>query len=280
MKKIYNIYDITQYRSTFDKTQYSCVIKEYLLIIDVYLQHIKSIYHDQSIDNPTFTYSKHILPGLYTVTHCFRLLYLYTKNLKLTSEHCILGSSYYIEFLRQMGEPGKKYLKLTSKDATQFVYKKTIYTINHDYTKQHVIHEDDLVFINAINSHINIFVDYFVNLITLINKTIPISPSQINHVFNIATPSMLKLIPIPGPDYTESTYTNYKVISYFIRNIIHISDQHTVASYSCLVETFLKKHLKYDISIFHLSNQLYNIQTDQQLDTLSTVRFINWIFRT
>jgi hypothetical protein len=58
-------------------------------------------------------------------------LLLYTKNLDLTHFHCQKSFYYYVEFVGQILEDDKTFLQLTSRDATIYVYKKTIYDI-HD----------------------------------------------------------------------------------------------------------------------------------------------------
>ena len=63
--------------------------------------------------------------GIETITHIFRNLLLYTKNIELTIYHCKRAYIYYVEFIGQIGDDKNTYLQLNSKDATLFVYKKT-----------------------------------------------------------------------------------------------------------------------------------------------------------
>ena len=61
---------------------------------------------------------------------------MYTKNLELTVHHCKKAFLYYVEFIGQIGDDNHTFLQLNSKDATLFVYKKTIFDINNEYKKK------------------------------------------------------------------------------------------------------------------------------------------------
>ena len=76
-----------------------------------------------------------LLRGLKTLTHIFNILLLYTKNIELTVYHCKKAYLFYVEFIGQIGNDNHSYLQLNSKDATLFVYKKTIFEINNEYRK-------------------------------------------------------------------------------------------------------------------------------------------------
>jgi hypothetical protein len=74
--------------------------------------------------------------GLETLTHVFRMLLLYTKNLDLTFYNCKKALYYYLEFIGQIGDDNNEFLKLTSNDASLFVYKKTIFSISQTFRKE------------------------------------------------------------------------------------------------------------------------------------------------
>jgi hypothetical protein len=74
--------------------------------------------------------------GLETLTHVFRILLLYTKNLDLTFYNCKKALYYYVEFIGQIGDNNHEFLKLTSNDASLFVYKKTVFAICQPFRKE------------------------------------------------------------------------------------------------------------------------------------------------
>lgn len=76
-----------------------------------------------------------IMRGLDTITHVFNNLLLYTKNLELTYYHCQKSFYLYVEFVGQISEDEKMFLQLSSRDATTYVYKKTIFDLNSECKK-------------------------------------------------------------------------------------------------------------------------------------------------
>ena len=73
--------------------------------------------------------------GLDTISHVFLLILFYTKNLDITYYHSQKAFYFYVEFIEQILDIQHSFLNLTSRDATMFVYKKTIYEINTEYRK-------------------------------------------------------------------------------------------------------------------------------------------------
>ena len=76
-----------------------------------------------------------IMRGLETIIHVFSILFYYTKNLDLTYYHSQKAYYFYIEFIEQISDDNVSFLQLSSRDATTFVYKKTIYELNNEYKK-------------------------------------------------------------------------------------------------------------------------------------------------
>ena len=82
-------------------------------------------------------YYKYVIShGLTTIGHVFQNLYMYTNNIELTFFHCQKAIYYYIEFIGQIGDDHHSFLQLNSKDATLFVYKKTIFEIDNTFRKE------------------------------------------------------------------------------------------------------------------------------------------------
>jgi hypothetical protein len=139
-----NIYEITE--------KYSDLITEYYKFI---IENIKT-------KNNKF--SKFIiLRGFDTITNVFLNLLFYTKNLDITYFHCQKSFYFYIEFVGQISEDEKMFLQLTSRDATTYVYKKTIFEIHSEAKKQSS--ESLSLFtknkLDIINCYINIYKSWF-----------------------------------------------------------------------------------------------------------------------
>ena len=106
---------------------------KYVNVVNQYL-----LFGIETIKNQNSEYLKYILiKGLFTISHVFKMLLLFTRNLDLTYYHCQKSYSYYIEFIGQIGDDAVTYLQLNSKDAALFVFKKTIFDINQDYKKNY-----------------------------------------------------------------------------------------------------------------------------------------------
>ena len=77
-----------------------------------------------------------ILYGIEAITHIYKLLLLYTKNIKLIQHHCEKNILFYVEFITQIGDENHSFLQLSSKDAVLFLYKKTLFELNNEYIKK------------------------------------------------------------------------------------------------------------------------------------------------
>jgi hypothetical protein len=104
--------------------------------------------------------------GIDTLTHCFKLLLIYSKNIEVVTTNCKKAICYYIEFIGQIGEDSNSFLQLSSKDATLFVYKKILFTIDRDFRKTHTLTTDEKIYGENIILHIEIYKNLFMNGIT------------------------------------------------------------------------------------------------------------------
>ena len=162
-----HVQNIDNYNITF-QDNYSTVFAKYMLIINEYLKH----YHD-NIYIQNSTYYKHVLNrGIATIDNIFKMLLIYTKNLDMVFYNCQKAYIYYIEFIGQIGDDNHTFLQLNSKDASLFVYKKTIFEINNDARKDYVSDELSNKLIYNIDTLIKIYNTILFRLIacnTIIN---------------------------------------------------------------------------------------------------------------
>ena len=109
----------------------SIVIEKYFNLILDYYNNIYSIVHLKNA-----TYSKYIIiRGIDTLTNVFFNILSSTKNAELTYFHCQKAFYFYIEFIDQISDDEKTFLQLTSRDATTYVYKKTVFEICQEHRK-------------------------------------------------------------------------------------------------------------------------------------------------
>jgi hypothetical protein len=108
------------------------IIDKYLKIVSEYM-----ILLSENIYITNLVYFKFILiRGLETINNIFRLILLYTKNINLANYHSQKAFYMYIEFIEQISDVQNSFLQLSSRDAVLFVYKKTIFEINHEFRKK------------------------------------------------------------------------------------------------------------------------------------------------
>ena len=109
-------------------------------------------------------YFKYVyLKGIETMSIVFKLLLLYTNNLELTIYHCQKSFYYYIEFIGQIGDSNHQFLQLNSKDASLFVFKKTIFEIDSDFRKHFKSPKDE-----QLEKHQHI--DLLINIMNILFK--------------------------------------------------------------------------------------------------------------
>jgi hypothetical protein len=217
--------------------------------------------------------------GVETIMHCFKFLLMYTKNLELTIYQCKKALYYYIEFIGQISDVSlhHSYLQLNSKDATLFVYKKTIYDINNIYRKNFIQSNNDKQFLNSISNIIVLFNATLFHLLQKERLEYSKKESIIHFAIDRATSITDKL-------FTKNNYflTDIKTeLCLFVFRIFQTYDIDTI-KYSNICEIFIKKLRKYseneipDVKIL-LKEKLYNNVSISNLEEMSALRYINWI---
>ena len=132
------------YNRDFEFNDTKTYVERYIELINEYMLYVVE---NMIIQDDTYLLFL-IRRGVETIMHCFKFLLMYTKNLELTVYQCKKALYYYIEFIGQISDVAlhHSYLQLNSKDATLFVYKKTIYDINNIYRKNFTLSDKDQQF--------------------------------------------------------------------------------------------------------------------------------------
>lgn len=186
-KNFYSINNKDNYKE-FINYNVENILDKYLSILNEYFKHL-----DDSNFNIKNRYYKYvILNGINCINNIFKLLLLYTNNIELVFYHTQKSFIYYIEFITQISDENNNFLQLNSKDATLFVYKKTIFEINNDFRKDFVIKKDNKKILENINNYlllISKIIDHFINIDNdniykiFQNKIIPIFKKLIEVLF-------------------------------------------------------------------------------------------------
>ncbi len=124
---------VDNYNKTLDNNPldvycgYIGVMNEYII------HHLDTINSNESKNISLEKMRNYLIVGVQCLTHVFKMLLLYSKNLNLTIYHSQRAFYFCVEFMEQLSDEMHNFLQLTSKDACLFVYKKTIYELNNDY---------------------------------------------------------------------------------------------------------------------------------------------------
>ena len=245
------------------------VFVRYLSIIQEFLtQCMDSIF----ISNYTY-YRYIILKGVETIAHVFRMILLYTNNLEVTCHHVQKAFYYYVEFIGQIGEETHTFLQLNSKDATLFVYKKTIYEIRKDFsnicntnqTTLH-IHENIRMLLGIYNRCLqHIFCDQNWDANTCSNLLKMVDGHMCKFTQNILSVS----------SGDEETYRSDI-------NLIDCLEEKTAAAPQCvqkipILEVFSRKIKGKNICVDTIKKRLSQEQNDTLMEELTPLRYVNWL---
>ena len=157
----YSLYNIDNFKTSLNITT-SVILNKYK---DYIFEFFNIILDNIKVKNNSY-YKFIITRGLETITNIFTTILYYTKNIELTSFHCQKAIYFYVEFVAQISEEQNMFLQLSSRDATSYVYKKTIYEINNEFKKNmQIADEKTLNEFNIITESIKIQKNIFLKII-------------------------------------------------------------------------------------------------------------------
>ncbi len=259
------------YNKTFDFENISEHITKYSMLIKEYVQICKEAVYIQNSQYLVFIVER----GIEAIFNIYTLLLLYTKNLDITFYHCQKAYYYYIEFIGQIGNDSNSFLQLNSKDATLFIYKKTICDINPEFRKKFELTEKENQFIGIIKNCTTIYNKILYKILDGENVTIEkkdqILESTINSINNVYA----KL---------EFSFKNLDTYDNKVKNILHfidliiLKDDIDNIKLLLIIETFIKKISKNEITNEKINERIYNTNFDTVLKTYNTNKIVSWFF--
>jgi hypothetical protein len=180
IENTHSLHNVDNFNKTLDKN-INDVMNKYTELI---IEYLKFIYENIKIQN--LVYSKFIvIRGLETITNVFSIILYYTKNLDLTCFQCQKSFYYYIEFIGQISEDQHTFLQLNSRDAINYVYKKTIFEINSEFKKNmlNLTKENEEKF-DTINMYIKIYKILLLKIINVDSKINKINTDSFEKLCN------------------------------------------------------------------------------------------------
>jgi hypothetical protein len=270
------ISNVENYNKTFEFSETKPYVSRYVELINEYMLYV--------VENMIIQDDAYLLflirRGVETIMHCFKFLLMYTKNLELTIYQCKKALYYYIEFIGQISDVSlhHSYLQLNSKDATLFVYKKTIYDINNMYRKNFTLDDKEQQFLNSISNIIMLFNATLFHLLqkerlkyekkeSIIHFAVDKSASIIAKLFNSGNYSLID-------SKTE--------LCLFVFQNFQTFEIDTI-KYSNICEIFVKKLRKYldDETLSTIKTRVKEKINDNKsiknLNEMSPLRYVNWL---
>ena len=248
------------------------VVRSFIDVINEYLFHAGD---KISITNHAY-YIFVLKRGCDTIKHIFNILFMYTKNLELTVHHCKKAFLYYVEFIGQIGDDNHTFLQLNSKDATLFVYKKTIFDLNNEYKKkvEFTLHEmKKLKFINVSSNLFNELILYILDNENLKGDTrlsyIMYAQKMVCKIFN-------KYINLSS-DIVEKL----RVCDCFIyyKSLLLTKNINDECKFLNLCNLYFKKiQNNKKIDKMKIKSKLFDKKCGEKLDKLTALKFTNWLF--
>ena len=127
----YSLHNADNYKKQLDYT-ISDILKKYTLIMLEYLNFI----NENMVNTKNSSLNKFIIMrGLGTISHVFNIILYHSQNLDMAYYHSQKSFYFYVEFIGQISEEHNTFLHLNSRDASMFVYKKTIFDLHPELSK-------------------------------------------------------------------------------------------------------------------------------------------------
>ena len=219
-----------------------------------------------------------ILKGIETIAHVFRNLLLYTNNLNITYHHSQKAFYYYVEFIGQIGEESHSFLQLNSKDATLFVYKKTIFDIKKDFSSHYKGDTTETT---------QFIIDNVAMLTGIYNRCL--ESIFCSEQWNTETcKNMLKLVDnrmckftqnILNADANGNANGNEHVYNNVIKMVeqVHIKNAEYGIELIPILEVFTRKIKGKNITKEYLRTRLSHEEHDTSIQELTPLRYVNWL---
>jgi len=266
---LFNISNIKNYNDKLDDINFFHYFKDWCTLMSDFLVY--------TIDNVNVQNNKYYLfvirRGLETIGHCYKFLLLYTRNYELALYHCKKAYIYYVEFIGQIGYNNNSFLQLNSKDATLFVYKKTIFDINNSERKNHTLDPKEKSLMLSISSVLDMYIKVVILILERELKECSVAP-----IIQFCTKNSMKMIDniyITKEDHCQ-TRSRVENIMYFIDEMQTKTDN--TSFLLNIINCFVKKNRKYPMTMQQLTDKLGSSDLQKYLELNSHLKFVNWLF--
>jgi hypothetical protein len=183
----HNLLNVNNYKEDIQHDKHYILDKCTLLITEYF------VYLDEKVNIKNKVYFNYILMrGIDTIMHVFDGMLFYTKNVDLAFYHSQKAFYYFVEFIEQIMDTQNSFLKLSSRDASLFVYKRTLFEVQLEYIKSSLQPDALVSTMKCLNVYCRIYkmvVNYFINE----HLTMEYKTEQTGHFTNKLTKLSSKL---------------------------------------------------------------------------------------
>lgn len=267
--------NVENYRAELDSNEHILFLKYIGLIHELFQGCTENIFIKKE------EYLKHILiKGINNTVYIYNFLLMYTKNLDLTIYHTQKSIIYYIEFISQIGNDVNNLLQLTSKDATLFIFKKTIFEINEDIRAKFSETNNTKSKLNMLK----LYVDNYNTILIQIIHTFDFKTNDLSSLQKIIFTKLYKnvelLIQLPMIYKHNTAEIREKLEQlYILVNTFNNSYDYEFINknYLYLIEYCIKKLPKVEINIIQIKNRLNDENIEQKLNECSVCKIFNYL---
>ena len=266
-----NLLDIKNYNKTITPKIYIDSVNIY---IGIGLQCVKYLLSNLKTTNKEYL-NFIINRGLTTIEHVHNIIFMYTKNSGMIVHHLEKAYLYYVEFVSQIGEDTNSYIKLNSKDATLFVYKKTIYDLNQEYRQKMLLTKNNKKYVGKMKIFTELYNNLIISIIELISADlIKVEDKLLEYMkYN---KDMEKMIAIIYNIFLKKDYTNYsKIMKDLSRDLI--DKNITAQKYLKIMCLVGNKYFKNEILYKDFQKKMYNTSKDK-IYNMTSLKYVNWLF--
>jgi len=260
------LYNVVNYRQNINYSvaeilnKFSCVLIDYMKFISEKITMKNKFYYK-------FIFER----GIDTLIHIFCMIFYYTKNLDLTFYHSQKAYYFYLEFIEQISDDNITFLQLSSRDATMFVYKKTIFDLNNEYRKNILDPTPDEKHILTIFDNYTFIYKYIVQFI--INHPDFKYDNKEKYIHTCCN----YIYSFTNIMYKNKTKKNIIECIYLFTNLL-ADKQIDVNDFFKLLEEFVKKiNLKKKIDENIIKKQIYDSEINTYIVNNEVNKIVDWI---
>lgn len=265
--------NIENYKTELDSNEHILFIKYIGLIHELIECSVDNIFIQKS------EYLKYVLmKGIKNVFYIFNFLLLYTKNLELTIYHTQKAILYFIEFIGQIGDDNHSFLKLNTKDASLFIYKKTIFEVNNDFRKSYEESEETKTKMEMLH----LYIETYNNIMLKIIENFDFQNNSLEDLQTITFTKLYKIVesliqlPIIFKSNNEQIKDKINEYSVFVNNInACYSMPFIFNNYLNLIIYTIKKGYKKNIDNNIVKRNLESINIEEKLQDYSICKIYN-----